>query len=112
MERDLSRSELKGFVEKAGIVFDDEQDENRFLDIVIADLELRVGKSISSHCTHQELEEFEALSDVTEQKQWLEKHVPQYKTIVRRHGIKIKSEIHDYTDYINEQKRKRSEPDG
>ena len=107
MEIDGRHDEMKEFIEKTGLVFDDEQDERRFVGIVVEELELRIGRSISSQCTQKEIEEYETLLDMQEKKEWLEKYVPQYKIIVRRHIIKIKSEIRDYKNYIIEEKNRR-----
>ena len=106
MENIRARDEFKGFAKKAGIVFDDDQDEIRFLDVVTEELEMRIGESISFHCKQKEIDEFETLTDIKEKEKWLEKYVPQYKIIVRKHTIKIKSEIRDFKDYIIAEKNR------
>jgi len=107
MENIRAHDELKGYVRKIGIVFDDKRDERRFLDIATEELEIRIRESISSHCTEKEIDEYEKLKNAQEKKEWLVKHIPRYKAIIRKHIIKIKSEIRDNKEYIMAEKKRR-----
>jgi len=99
-------SEFKEFVEKERIIFDDERDEGRFLEIVVEELEVRVGKEIASYCSSDEIEEFDSISDGQEIKKWLERKIPHYREIISKQTDKMKNEILEYSDFIAAEKRK------
>jgi len=109
MENKSNAEEMRKCAMEAGLSFDDKEDEKRFLDIVVEELEVRIGAEISSHCTNEELKEFDSLSLQEEVGKWLEKHVPDYKEIVKRNINQMKAEILEFSDVIMERKREKKE---
>lgn len=106
MENNKTLMEFKEFVEKEGIIFDDERDERRFLDIVVEELEVRIGAELSSNCSPEELDEFDSISDAQEVKKWLERKIPHYGKIVSKQKEIMKKEIIEFSDFIVAEKRK------
>ncbi len=106
MENGSLYDEMKKSAIAAGIRFINSEDEAKFLDIVVEEVEVRIGAQISSECTSEELKEFDNLHDSFKIGEWLKKHVPDYKRIVIREKVRMKEEIHDNVAYIMKEKKR------
>lgn len=70
-------------------------EKEAFLSYVYEELELRVGMELSKDLSDEQLEQFEKLADSDQDAalQWLEKHCPNYKEVVKQELEKLKEEI-------------------
>ena len=57
----------------AGIVFEHEEDADRFIDYVMSDLEIRIGEELAELVPESKLDEFDLIEDQDEASAWLEK---------------------------------------
>jgi hypothetical protein len=71
------------------------EEKEAFLSYIYEELELRVGMELSKDLSDEQLEQFEKLVDSDEDAalQWLEKHCPNYKKVVKQELEKLKEEI-------------------
>ena len=90
--QNISREEL----ERNGLFFQTTEEAKLFAEIVVEDLEVRIGEEISSRSTQQQLEEFDRCKDPAECREWLDKNCPEYKTIISDKWRELEQEIMDY----------------
>ena len=87
---------------KAGITFKTEADTRRFADIILEELQLRIGNEIASLLTRAQLNEFDMTVDMEEAKEWLNKNCPDHPLIVRKQEEKMFEELIQYAPEIME----------
>jgi hypothetical protein len=84
------------FLASVGLAGMPADEKEAFLNYVSEELELRVGTELSKDLSDEQLEQFEKLVDGGDQDvalQWLEKHCPNYKQVVKDEFKKLKEEI-------------------
>lgn len=84
------------FLQTLGLEGLPEEQKRAFLDHIQHELELRVGTTLSSELSDEQLEEFEALADENDSdraKEWLESHCPNYKQVITREIETLKLEV-------------------
>lgn len=81
------------FLQEMGLQAMPEEQKQKFLDYVQAELEIRIGERISKGLTEAQLNEFDAITDPVEAAKWLEQNRPDYREIVNRTIEEMKEEI-------------------
>ena len=84
----------------AGIVFEHEEDADRFIDYVKSDLEIRIGEELAELVPESKLDEFDLIEDQDEASAWLEKNIPSYLEIVARKKRDVEEELLQYKSQI------------
>lgn len=85
----------------AGIVFEREEDADRFIDIIISDLEMRIGEEISNMLPESKLREFDLIEGgSSEATTWLEKNVPTFREIVMKKRKDLEDELLQFKSQI------------
>ena len=92
----LDADELAGI----GIRFETEEETGAFADLILRELEIRIGEEISSRMTEEQLEEFDSCEGPEEEQKWLEKNCPDYRKIVFRKSDEFEQEIVRYKHMI------------
>lgn len=78
---------------RAGIKFEDAEDRKRFEELIMEELEVRIGEKISANMPEEQLLEFDRITDPTEAKNWLKKHCPRYGDVVRIEKKRLGAEL-------------------
>ena len=81
------------FLQEMGLSAMPEDQKQKFLDYIQAELEIRIGERISKGLTKAQLDEFDSIVDQHEISKWLEKNRPDYREIVARTINEMKDEI-------------------
>ena len=81
------------FLQEMGLQAMPEEQKQKFLDYIQAELEIRIGERISKGLTETQLNEFDAITDPAEAAKWLEQNRPDYREIVNRTIEEMKEEI-------------------
>ena len=84
----------------AGIVFEHEEDADRFIDYVMSDLEIRIGEELAELVPESKLDEFDLIEDQDEASAWLKKNIPSYREIVARKKRDVEEELLQYKSQI------------
>lgn len=92
----LDPKELAGI----GIRFETEEETWAFADLILKELEIRIGEEISSRATKEHLDEFDRCIGQEEGKRWLERYCPEYQEIVSNKMEEFEQEIIRYKDKI------------
>ena len=92
----LDADELAGI----GIRFETEEETGAFADLILRELEIRIGEEISSRMTEEQLEEFDSCEGPEEGQKWLEINCPDYRQIVFRKREEFEQEIVRYKHMI------------
>ena len=83
-----------------GIRFETEAETCAFADLILRELELRIGEEISSRLTEEQLDEFDSCEEPEEGRKWLEKNCLDYRKIVFRKKEEFEQEIVKYKHMI------------
>ena len=83
-----------------GIRFSTEEETHAFVEIIMYELEVRIGEEISRHVSEEQLQEFDRCSSQTEITSWLTKNYPDYWLVVQAKMDELEKEILDYRDQI------------
>ena len=83
-------------LKQLGIAFETEEEAEAFAEIIREELEVRVGKTISEGLSEALLDEFDSITTEEESTRWLEDNCPDYRKIVQRETVKIKTELLRY----------------
>lgn len=83
-----------------GIRFETEAETRAFADLILRELEIRIGEEISSRLTEEQLEEFDSCDGPEEGRKWLEIYCPDYRQIVFRKKEEFEQEIVKYKHMI------------
>ena len=86
-------SVFKDFLQEEGITFRNPESESRFLDIVIEEVEVRIGHEITLGCTEEDIKVFDSLRDSEEIRKWLDKYAPDLEKMIAEQVWKMKEEI-------------------
>ena len=78
---------------KLRIAFDDNDDAIRFIDMVVEDLEVRIGEQISDGLTKKQLAEFDSITEPKEAAEWLRKNKPDFRDIVSQVSEEVETEL-------------------
>ncbi len=105
MEKNPIYNELQEYVKSIGIHFFDSAEEKRFLEITIDELENRIGMELLLHCSEEELREFQSISDSELENEWLSKHYPAYREVVKKQKELLRDEIKTYKEEIKKRQR-------
>ena len=81
------------FLQEMGLSAMPKDFQQKFLDYVQEELEVRIGERISKGLTQTQLNEFDMITDPAEAANWLEKNRPDYREIVNRTIEEMKAEI-------------------
>ena len=84
----------------AGFVFEREEDADRFIDIIISDLEIRIGEEISNMLPESKLREFDLMKGNSKATMWLEQNVPTFREIVIRKRKDLEDELIQFKSQI------------
>lgn len=84
----------------AGIIFERKEDADRFIDIIMSDLEIRIGEELAELVPESKLREFELIEDQNEAAAWLEKNIPSYRDIVVRNRKDVENELLQFKTQI------------
>ena len=90
----------ENFLKEMGLSAMPEDKKQDFLNYVQEELEVRIGRQIAKGLTEEQLQEFDALTDITEVSQWLEKNRPDYREIVNRCVEEMKRAIRQNRDKL------------
>lgn len=83
----------KGELYKLRIHFDDEKDVKKFAEMVVEDLQVRIGEEISIGKTEDQLYEFDMCETTAQATKWLQKYCPEYRKIVERNLEEMETEL-------------------
>lgn len=92
----LTRQELS----RNGLTFRTEDEAQLFAEIIIEELEVRIGTEICSRLSDEELEEFDNCVESLEAQEWLRAHLPHYREIVLQKKEELDQEIRKYRSQI------------
>lgn len=84
----------------AGIIFEREEDADHFIDIIMSDLEIRIGEELAGMVPESKLSEFDLIDDRDEEAAWLEKNIPSYRDIVAKNRKDIEDELLQFKSQI------------
>lgn len=81
------------------------EEKNKLLQHIYETLEMRVGMTLASQMSDEQLQEFESFVNSNDEKgalNWLETNFPGYKKVVQQELEKLKSEVKQDADKIKE----------
>ncbi len=81
------------FMQEVGLGEMPEGEKQAFMEHAQEELEVRVGHHVGAELTDQQMLEFENIEDVNEAVNWLERNVPNYRTIVEQVYQGFKNEL-------------------
>ncbi|MBO4414668.1 MAG: hypothetical protein J5824_01660 [Lachnospiraceae bacterium] len=83
-------------ISRIGITFDSEEEADAFFEMVLEELEVRIGEEVSKQCSDEQLDEFDRISEPKKAAEWLERNVPNYRVIVEQKRDEIIEELIQY----------------
>ena len=90
----------ENFLKEMGLSSMPEDKKQDFLNYIQEELEVRIGRRIAEGLSEEKLQEFDALTDIAEVSQWLEKNRPDYREIVNRTVEEMKAAIKENHDAL------------
>lgn len=81
------------FMTEVGLGDMPEAEKQAFMEHAREELEVRVGRTVSERLTDEQLEEFSALPDGVEVRNWLNLNVPDYREVVKQIFQNFKQEL-------------------
>lgn len=95
-DRHMNPEELAGI----GIRFKTEEEARAFAEIIQQELEFRIGESITSRVTEQQIEEFDRCIGAVDSIRWLEMYCPDYRSIVKAKMDELEQELIHFKSLI------------
>lgn len=83
----------ENFLREMGLSAMPADKKQEFLNYIQEELEVRIGQRIAKGLAEEQLREFDALTDIREVADWLEKNRPDYREIVNRCVEEMKQAI-------------------
>ncbi len=85
----------ENFLKEMGLSAMPEDKKQDFLNYIQEELEVRIGQRIAKGLTEEQLQEFDALTNMEDVIKWLEKNRPDYRDIVNRCIAEMKRSIQE-----------------
>ncbi len=99
LRMDFERLDSREFA-SIGIRFETEEETRAFGELIREELEVRIGKAISSQSTREQLAEFDKCTTRVAAQQWLRKNCPDYRKIVMQKREELENEIIRYKSKV------------
>ena len=84
-----------------GLAFETEAEVELFAEIILEELQVRIGEEITRQAPQGKLQEFDKCTDPEEAKEWLENYCPNYGVIISEKKKELEQEIVKYKDKIS-----------
>lgn len=88
-------------LENIGIRFETESEAHAFAQLLLEELERRVGEEIAAGMTNDQMEEFGSVLIDGEANRWLAENFPDYKSIVWEKKKELEEEVIKYRSKIS-----------
>ncbi len=83
-----------------GFCFESEEEAGLFADVILEELQVRIGQSITDQIGLEKAEEFDACFSEDESRKWLEENCPNFGIIVIEQEHKMEREMMAFRDKI------------
>lgn len=88
-----------GELEILGIAFRTAQELDRFAEIIVEELQVRIGHAMSEACTPEQIKEVDQLEG-DEAAHWVHRNVPNCRDIVNKEKLRLEQELLEYRSQI------------
>ena len=81
------------YLASIGIRFETEEEAQAFAGIIQEELEIRIGTTIASRLSDEQLDEFDMCIESDDAREWLEENCPDYRDIVDNETERMEEEL-------------------